>query len=73
MFQITMFDEVGQFPIAAGQLIMANLTWEDTLKHLERSQDANIDYALASLANNGTYSFHNENGKLCSLINHKAM
>lgn len=73
-YQITTVDmHSPQFNRKANKTVEPNLTWQDVAKRVADSPDAHVDYALAALANNGTYSFHTRDGKLCSVVNHKVL
>lgn len=70
-FQVTTMNTRSQFGKQAAQSISANLTWEDVCKAMDGSPDANIDYALHALKDGGRYTFHNDNGDLVQVLNHK--
>jgi len=72
-FQITKIDVSSQFTKEAAKSIAANLQWQDVCKSMEGSPDANINYALAALKDNGEYQFHNADGKLVKVLNHKVL
>jgi hypothetical protein len=73
MYQITTHNIESQFGKLADKSIVANQTWQEVAARMADSPDANVDYALASLANNGTYSFHTADGQLCVVVNHKVL
>jgi hypothetical protein len=72
-FQVTSFAVDSQFGVPAEKSIVANLAWEDVCKTMEGSPDAHMAYALDSLKDNGEYQFHNADGKLVQVLNHKVL
>lgn len=72
-YQITTHNVNSQFGKQAEKSIVANQTWQDVAARMADSPDAHVDYALEALKNNGRYSFHNADGQLCKVVNHKAL
>lgn len=70
-FQMTKVNSRSQFDKQASESITANLPWEDVCAAMEESPDANIDYALHALKDGGRYTFHNADGDLVKVLNHK--
>lgn len=52
------------------EVVGADLTWQQALLFMA-SADMNIDYALASLDHSQTYSFLEEDGAICWLVEHE--
>lgn len=74
LYQITTVDmNSSQFHRRADKTVESSLTWQEVAARMSDSPDAHVDYALTALANNGTYSFHTADGKLCKVVSHKVL
>lgn len=72
-YQITTHNVPSQFGTIADKSIVANQTWQDVAARMSDSPDAHMGYALDALADNGSYEFHDANGQLCTVVNHKVL